>query len=133
MNGTAGWLGGACALSGRGLGCCRMHYHTFASAMPSVERTTASAGEVVVAHPSPAPGTVDGMSGDLGKIWVRQKGRVWLGHRSWVVYLEHPATRTLSKSGLLITVRARWAGPMSQVLERQQHWLTCSQYLPTDA
>ena len=22
---------------------------------------------------------------------------------------------------------------MSQVLERQQHWLTCSQYLPTDA
>ena len=46
----------------------------FASAMPSVERTTASAGEVVVAHPSPAPGTVDGMSGDLG-----EKGRVWLG------------------------------------------------------
>ena len=39
-----------------------------------VERTTASAGEVVVAHPSPAPGTVDGMSGDLG-----EKGRVWLG------------------------------------------------------
>ena len=36
--------------------------------------TTASAGEVVVAHPSPAPGTVDGMSGDLG-----EKGRVWLG------------------------------------------------------
>jgi hypothetical protein len=33
--------------------------------MPSVERTTA--GEVVVAHPSPAPGTVDGMSGDLGE------------------------------------------------------------------
>ena len=52
-------------LSGRGLGCSRMHYHTFASAMPSVERTTASAGEVVVAHPSPA--TVDGMSGDLGE------------------------------------------------------------------
>ena len=74
MNGTAGWLGGECALSGRGLGCCRMHCHTFASAMPSVERTTASAGEVVVAHPSPAPGTVDGMSGDLG-----EKGRVWLG------------------------------------------------------
>ena len=75
VNGTAGWLGGACALSGRGLGCSRMHYHTFAcSAMPSVERTTASAGEVVVAHPSPAPGTVDGMSGDLG-----EKGRVWLG------------------------------------------------------
>jgi hypothetical protein len=67
---------GACALSGRGLGCCRMHYHTFASATgtPSVERTTASAGEVVVAHPSPAQGTVDGMSGDLG-----EKGRVWLG------------------------------------------------------
>jgi len=65
---------GTCALSGRGLGCCIMHYHTFASAMPSVERTTASAGEVVVAHPSPAPGTVDGMSGDLG-----EKGRVWLG------------------------------------------------------
>ena len=61
-------------MSGRGLGCCIMHYHTFASATPSVERTTASAGEVVVAHPSPAPGTVDGMSGDLG-----EKGRVWLG------------------------------------------------------
>jgi hypothetical protein len=58
----------------RGLDCCRMHYHTFASAMPSVERTTAFAGEVVVAHPSPAPGKVDGMSGDLG-----EKGRVWLG------------------------------------------------------
>ena len=43
------------------------------------------------------------------------------------------ATQTLSKSGLLITVLARWAGPMSQVLERQQHWLACSQYLPTDA
>jgi hypothetical protein len=44
--------------------------------MPSVERTTASAVEVVVAHPSPAPGTVvDGMSGDL----VGEKGRVWLG------------------------------------------------------
>ena len=65
---------GMCVLSGRGLGCSRMHYHTFASAMPSVERTTASAGEVVVAHPSPAPGNVDGMSGDLA-----EKGRVWLG------------------------------------------------------
>jgi len=51
-----------------------MHYYTFASATPSVERTTASAGEAVVAHPSPAPGPVDGMSGDLG-----EKGRVWLG------------------------------------------------------
>jgi hypothetical protein len=59
---------GTCAfMSGRGLGCCIMHYHTFASAMPSVERTTASAGEDVVAHPSPAPGTVDGMSEDLGE------------------------------------------------------------------
>ena len=64
-----------------------MHYHTFASAMPSVERTTASAGEVVVAHPSPA--TVDGMSGDLG-----EKGRAWLWNRSCgsCIYLEHPAT-----------------------------------------
>ena len=73
-------MGGECAgmrvVGNRGLDCCRMHYHTFASATgtPSVERTTASAGEVVVAHPSPAQGTVDGMSGDLG-----EKGRVWLG------------------------------------------------------
>ena len=65
-------------MSGRGLGCSRMHYHTFASAMPSVERTTASAGEVVVAHP--APGTVDGMSGDLG-----EKRAVCGWDRSWVV------------------------------------------------
>ena len=58
------------------------------SAMPSVERTTASAGEVVVAHPSPAPGTVDCMSGDLGEN-VRRAVCGW--DRSWVVYLEHPA------------------------------------------
>ena len=55
-----------------------------------MERTTASAGEVVVAHPSPAPGTVDGMSGDLG-----EEGPCVAGtHMSWVVYLEHPATRS---------------------------------------
>ena len=71
---AAGWLVGAWALSGRELGCCRMHLFSFDSATPSVERTTASAGEAVVAHPSPAPDKVDGMSGDLG-----EKGRVWLG------------------------------------------------------
>ena len=43
-----------------------------------VERTTASAGEVVVAHPD--PGTVDGMSGDLG-----EKRAVCGWDRSWVV------------------------------------------------
>jgi hypothetical protein len=66
---------------GRGLGLCsKMHYHTFASAICAVrvERTTASAGEVVVAHP--APGTVDGMSGDLG-----EKRAVCGWDRSWVV------------------------------------------------
>ena len=65
---------GVWAMSGRGLGCCIMHFFTFDSATPSVERTTASASEAVVAHPRPAPGMVDGMSGDLG-----EKGRVWLG------------------------------------------------------
>ena len=61
---------------GHGRGSAPARSPTASRCTPSVERTTASgsAGEVVVAHPSPAPGTVDGMSGDLG-----EKGRVWLG------------------------------------------------------
>jgi hypothetical protein len=80
-------------LSGRGLGCCRMHALLYLRLGYTVrgEDHGLRAGEVVVAHPSPAPGTVDGIRGDLG-----ENDRVWLLDRSWVVYLEHPATRSMA-------------------------------------
>ena len=50
---------------GQGLGWCRMHVCTFASATPSVKRTTVFDEDVVAAPRLPVRRPADGMSGHL--------------------------------------------------------------------